>query len=284
MNTTQQNRLGSALYGLVFFGSVALLVTGLGQGWSYLGFALPLVLVHAIIVVILERRLPYHRLWNQDLGGRSADRIHYVANLLTAQVALGLYGILHAAADGPTWGLATLPFGVGWLVGFVVFDLGLYAVHRWSHGGGLMWRLHAIHHSSTAIYMLNGQRRHLVHEILEGLPGLTVLFAAGAPPALVAAVLATVTMHLAWQHSNIAHRLGVLRHIIAGAESHRWHHQRQWREVQGNYAAVLALWDRLFKTDLQRTAAAPTDVGMDDEPTLPKDWVGQHLWPFRSRD
>lgn len=283
MITTQRTSLASALYGLIFFGTVALLVAGLGQGWSYAGFALPLVLGHAAVVAILEWRLPFHRPWNHDQGDRRADRIHYAANLLIGQAALALYGVLYLALDAPGWGLAALPFGVAWLVGLVLFDLGLYAVHRWSHGGGLLWRLHAVHHSSTRIYMLNGQRRHLVHEIFEGLPGLTALFAAGAPPVLVAAVLGTVTLHLAWQHSNIAYRLGALGLIIAGAQTHRWHHQRQWRDVQGNYAAVLALWDRLFKTDLRRATAAPTDVGMDDEPTLPKDWAGQHVWPFRSR-
>ncbi|MCC6622269.1 MAG: sterol desaturase family protein [Deltaproteobacteria bacterium] len=281
MITSHETRLGSALYGLIFFGTAALLVAGLGQGWSYVGFALPLVLGHAAVVGLLERLSPFHRPWNQDQGDRIADRIHYAANLLVGQASLGLYGIIHVATGAPSWGLAGLPFGAAWLVGLVLFDLGLYAVHRWSHGGGLLWRLHAVHHSSTRIYMLNGQRRHVVHEILEGLPGLMALLAAGAPPAVVAAVLGTVTVHLAWQHSNIAYRLGALRHIIAGAESHRWHHQRQWRDVQGNYAAVLAPWDRLFKTDLRRATTAPTDVGMDDEPALPKDWVGQHVWPFR---
>lgn len=283
MITTQGIKLASALYGLIFFGTVVLLVAGLGLGWSYVGFALPLVLGHAAVIAILERRLPFHRPWNEDQGDRRADRIHYAANLLVGQASLGLYGVIHAATGAPSWGLAGLAFGAAWLVGLVLFDLGLYAVHRWSHGGGLLWRLHAVHHSSTRIYMLNGQRRHFVHEICEGLPGLAALFAAGAPPALVSAVLGTVTLHLAWQHANIAYQLGALGHVIAGAESHRWHHQRQWRDVQGNYAAVLALWDRLFMTDLRRATAAPTDVGMDDEPTLPKDWVGQHVWPFRSR-
>jgi len=276
--------LGSAVYGFVFFGAVGLLLYGLGMGWSYAAFALPLVLGHAAVVVVLERLLPFHRAWNQDQGDLRTDWTHYAANLLVGQGSLALYGALYAATGTSTRGLGGLPFGVSWLFGVLIFDFGLYAIHRWSHGGGLLWRLHAIHHSSTRIYMLNGQRRHLPHEVLEGLPGLVVLFAAAAPPTVVGAVVATVTLHLAWQHSNIDYRTGPLRFLLAGAASHRWHHQRQWREVQGNYGAVLALWDRLFATDLRRATVAPTDVGMDDEPTLPKDWVGQHAWPFRSRE
>lgn len=284
MVSPRRIRLGSALYALLFFGTAALLVVGLGQGSSHWRFALPLVLGHAVVVALVERLLPLHPPWNEDQGDLRADRLHFAANLLVGQVSLALYGLLSEGVGTSPWGLAALPFGAAWLLGLLLFDLGLYAVHRVSHGGGILWRLHAVHHASTRLYMLNGQRRHLAHEVLEGLPGLTVLFVAGAPPAVVAAVLGTVTLHLAWQHSNIAYRLGALGHIIAGAEGHRWHHQRQWRDVQGNYGAVLAIWDRVCGTDLRRATPAPTDVGMDDEPTLPKNWVGQHVWPFRGRE
>lgn len=55
------------------------------------------------------------------------------------------------------------------------------------------------------------------------------------------------------------------------------------QDVQGNYAAIFSLWDRLFRTSLPQRGDAPLDVGMDDEPTLPADWAGQMAWPFRSR-
>jgi sterol desaturase/sphingolipid hydroxylase (fatty acid hydroxylase superfamily) len=121
-----------------------------------------------------------------------------------------------------------------------------------------------------------------VHELLEGTPGLAVLYLLGAPAPVYAAAIAVVTLHLFLQHANIDYRLGILRHVIAGAELHRWHHQRRWQAVQGNYAAVLAIWDHLFRSSLGDRGAAPPDVGMDDEPDLPANYLGQLAWPFRA--
>ena len=119
--------------------------------------------------------------------------------------------------------------------------------------------------------------------MLEGMPGFLALGALGAPPAVVACAFAAITIHLMYQHGNIEYRLGPLRHIFAVAEVHRWHHQRRWHDVQGNYSGVLALWDQVFGSVLPQRGDAPLDVGMDDEPDLPSDWLGQIRWPFRRR-
>ena len=176
-----------------------------------------------------------------------------------------------------------LPFWAQALLGLALVDLGLYVVHRASHGLGWLWRLHAIHHSPRRVYWINGQRRHLVHEFLEGAPGLLVLFVAGAPAAVYATAIAIVTLHLFLQHANIDYKLGSLRRVLAGAEIHRWHHQRRWQDVQGNYAALFAVWDYMFGSSLGDRGPAPPDVGMDDEPDLPSDYVGQLAWPFTRR-
>jgi len=169
------------------------------------------------------------------------------------------------------------------LLGTAVIDFGLYWVHRASHVVPWLWKLHAIHHTSTRIYWLNGQRRHVVHELLEGAPALFVLGLLGAPPSVVACGLAAVAIHLLLQHGNVAYRVGVLRYVFSVAELHRWHHQRKYEAVQGNYAAIFSLWDWLFGTALRKKGEAPIDVGMDDECTIPSDWFGQLKWPFRPR-
>jgi sterol desaturase/sphingolipid hydroxylase (fatty acid hydroxylase superfamily) len=176
-----------------------------------------------------------------------------------------------------------LPFALEFLLALALADLGLYAVHRASHRVQWLWRLHAIHHSPRRVYWVNGQRRHVVHEMLEGMPGFLALGALGAPPAVVACAFAAITIHLMYQHGNIEYRLGPLRHVFAVAEVHRWHHQRRWCDVQGNYGGVLALWDHVFGSVLPQRGDAPLDVGMDDEPDMPSDWLGQMRWPFRRR-
>lgn len=110
-----------------------------------------------------------------------------------------------------------------------------------------------------------------------------VLSVLGAPIGVVACSMAAVTLHLMFQHGNIDYRAGALRHVFAVAELHRWHHQRLYADVQGNYGAMLSAWDHLLGTALSKQGDAPLDVGMDDEPDLPPDYIGQLCWPFRAR-
>ena len=266
-----------ALYPALFFGALVAVSLARGAPW-----ALGIVLVGwAALVSILERLYPVTPIWNQDHGDTRSDRIYLVTNLAVSQVAAYLVGLVAERTDMLALWPMTLPFALQVLFALVVVDVGLYAVHRVSHGVGWLWKLHAIHHFPRRIHWVNGQRRHVLHELLEGSPGLLVLLVLGAKGPVVASALAMVSVHLLLQHANVRYRGGVLRHVFAVAELHRWHHQRQYAAVQGNFAAVFSVWDRLFGTCLPE-GVAPLEVGTDDEPTLHEGWREQQLWPFRT--
>jgi sterol desaturase/sphingolipid hydroxylase (fatty acid hydroxylase superfamily) len=274
---------GYAIYPVVAGVAVSLMVLLVAGGVPYWRVAPPVLVGAALAVTLLERWRPHAVVWQRDHGDLRTDLAHLAGNVAVSQGATLAYAIVHDAGWlGDLWP-TSVPFWLQLLAGLVIVDLGLYAVHRASHGVGWLWRLHAIHHSALRVYWINGQRRHLLHEVLEGLPGLVVLGLLGAPPAVVGCAFATVTIHLLFQHGNIDYRAGWLRHVFAVAELHRWHHQRHWQDVQGNYGAVFSIWDRVFGTALPQTGDAPLDVGMDDEPDLPADWRGQLIWPFRRR-
>lgn len=234
----------------------------------------------ALLVTILERLFPVTPKWNEDHGDTTSDRIYLLTNLGVSQAAAYVLGLVTQRTGMLALWPTSLPFALQMLFALVVIDLGLYAVHRASHSVGWLWKLHAIHHFPRRIHWVNGQRRHVVHELLEGTPGLVVLLLLGAKGPVVASALAMVTVHLLLQHANVRYRGGALRQVFAVAELHRWHHQRKYAAVQGNYAAVFAFWDRLFGSRLPE-GDAPLEVGLDDEPTLKEGWSGQQLWPFR---
>jgi sterol desaturase/sphingolipid hydroxylase (fatty acid hydroxylase superfamily) len=273
--------LSYVLYPTIFGGGVATVITAVGSGVSYWRVGPPVLLVCGVLVLALEYWWPHARSWQRDHGDTGTDILHFVGNVATSQVSIALYG-----AVGLHWGGLEvwphhLPFAVQFLLVALVLDLGLYGVHRASHVLPWLWRLHAIHHSPRRVYWLNGQRRHLLHEILEGSPGLLLLAVLGAPAILIACYIAALTIHLMLQHGNIEYRAGALRYVFAVAELHRWHHQRLYSTVQGNYGAILSIWDYIFGTALQKTGDAPHDVGMDDEPSLPANYLGQLRWPFK---
>jgi len=272
------------VYPVLAGGAVAALVALVAAGVPFPLAAGPVLAGSALAVLLLERFRPHAPAWHKDLGDARTDWLHLAANLAVSLSATAAYASAWRATGGLGAGWPdSLPFAVECLLALVVADLGLYAVHRASHRVQWLWRLHAIHHSPRRVYWVNGQRRHVVHEILEGLPGFLALAALGAPPAVVACAFSAITIHLMYQHGNIEYRLGPLRHVFAVAEVHRWHHQRRWHDVQGNYGGVLALWDHVFGSVLPQRGDAPLDVGMDDEPDLPSDWLGQMRWPFRRR-
>lgn len=293
METHLISPIGSALrlavsrlcYPVIFGGAVATIVVGVGSGASYWQVGPPVLVLAGMVVVLLERWLPFASAWQEDHGDTRTDILHFIGNVVVSHVSVLTYttvsGFAHDAL-GSVWRHGW-PWWAQFLLALLVFDLGLYAVHRASHGLGWLWRLHAIHHSPTRVYWVNGQRRHLVHEFIEGAPGLVVLGLLGAPSPIVASAIATITLHLMFQHANVAYRVGALRHVFAVAELHRWHHQRRWRDVQGNYSAVFSFWDTIFGTALNKAGDAPQDVGMDDEPTLPSTYLAQLAWPFTRR-
>jgi sterol desaturase/sphingolipid hydroxylase (fatty acid hydroxylase superfamily) len=272
-----------AVYPVVAGAAVALLLLLVADGRPYWPVATAVLAGTAVVVTGLERWRPHAVVWQRNHGDLRVDLVHLAGNVAVSQAATLSYGAAYEAGWlGDIWP-TSLPFGLQFLAGLLIVDLGLYAVHRASHGVGWLWQLHVIHHSAPRLYWVNGQRRHLLHEVIEGLPGLLALGLIGAPGAVVGCAFAAVTIHLLLQHGNVEYRGGWLRHVFAVAELHRWHHQPYWRDVQGNYGAVFSIWDRLFGTALPQTGDAPIDVGMDDEPDLPASWRGQLLWPFRGR-
>jgi hypothetical protein len=165
----------------------------------------------------------------------------------------------------------------------VIIDLGLYAMHRFSHRVAWAWRLHAIHHSAERLYWLNGERRHPVSAVLMASPGLATVVALGAPPHVISAWLALLSVQLAFQHANLDYRVGPLRRWLGVAEVHRWHHKREYEDAQVNFGEFFMLWDRLFGTFLDRPEPlAANDVGLREE-TMPNGYLAQLAWPFRVR-
>lgn len=251
------------------------------ESWVYTPIVYLLLLA---VVLLVEHFLPWKDNWNHSTNGDlSLDLKHLAGNLLVSHTSALLYATTFPARAlmSPS-SLSNWSIPVQYLIGILVFDFGLYAVHRLSHKYGLLWRLHSIHHSSERIYSINGQKRHLLHEVAEGMPGLLCLFILGIRPEVTVLILFTVSVHLLFQHANIDYQAGPLNRVFSVAELHRWHHQRSWQDVQGNYGAIFSFWDSLLGTKLHVKNNPPAEVGLDDDPTLAtSSYLEQHIRPFR---
>ncbi|HJH21077.1 MULTISPECIES: sterol desaturase family protein [Pseudomonas] len=268
-------------YPLVFGGSTAFMVWALYAGVPYWPTKPLVAAVGLLAVAGLERVQPFREGWLHDHQDTLTDLVHMLVNLsviqFTAEILARLGDAVPAAVrlfpvESPLW--------LQLLLVAAVLDLSLYGMHRVSHHVPWLWRFHMIHHSAERLYWMNGQRRHPLHAALMAGPGLVVLFASGAPSVVVATWFGILTVHLAFQHSNLDYRVGWLRYVLGVAEIHRWHHKRDFEDAQVNFGEFLMVWDRIFGTFYDSTGTlGDANVGLRER-DYPKGYLGQLAEPF----
>lgn len=270
-------------YPLIGGSAFVALVIGATLGWSYWPMFPLIAAMGLITVAALERVAPYEPIWLHDHGDLATDLFHNLVNLSVVLVTVeALYWIRTLVGYEGIWPVSS-PVFVQVLLAGAVIDLGLYAMHRFSHANEFLWRLHATHHSAERLYWLNGERRHPLSAVALAAPGITAVVALGAPPVVIAAWLTFLTVHLGFQHANLDYRLGPLRRWLGVAEIHRWHHKREFEDAQVNFGEFWMVWDRLFGTFHDQPAQIhASDVGLRD-PAFPRSYWRQLVWPFRIR-
>ncbi|MCP4223543.1 MAG: sterol desaturase family protein [Actinomycetia bacterium] len=164
------------------------------------------------------------------------------------------------------------------LVGLVLFDLATYWAHRWAHEVPILWRFHAVHHSTEHLDWISGFRTHPFDGALVVLP-FVFLMAAGFEAEL-AGVLAAIQIIVGFfLHANVRWRLRPFHRLVITPEFHHWHHTKDPKAIQSNYSVFLPLWDQLFGTYFMPQDRRPEDYGIDEY--MPAGMVAQMRYPFR---
>lgn len=256
-----------------------------------IGFALyvdrsPLVVLPVLflLVVPFEKLFPRHR-------GQPIRRPHLKTDIayLLANPALNVMTIVVAVVVGVAslfWipglllrpAVAQLPPAIAPFVAIVLFDIAVYWAHRWSHEVPILWRFHAVHHSTEHLDWVSGFRVHPLDGALVAPPFL-LLIAAGFQPE-VAGVLAIVQFVLGiFLHANVRWRLKPLHRLVITPEFHHWHHTNDPQAIHSNYSVFLPLWDQIFGTYFMPHHRRPETYGIDEY--MPTGVVAQLRHPFR---
>ncbi len=238
----------------------------------------------AMVFIPLEQLIPLiHRPPRPDWV---VDVVHSFANRLPITiafaVALGVLGpaahrvfpsaVRHVVLAQPRW----LQFAV--LV--LVADLANYAGHRALHEIGPLWRLHAVHHSSTELDWLSTSRGHPLDQIINLVVTMIPIYAIGFDLSFSAAFVAFQFYFPFLAHANTRITLRPLSAVLVTPAFHHWHHALEPEAVNRNYGAIFSVWDRLLRTSyLPRRM--PTAYGLRD--AMPASWLGQLAAPFRAR-
>lgn len=245
------------------------------------GMVLSLVLIEALWPLRAEWRMSPRLLWRRDL-----PFLLLGAATIGMGNVLGSWVVLHHGALHPGW-LARWPVWPTALLSLMVTDGLWYALHRACHEGKgsvgqWLWRMHAAHHLPAQVHVLMHAVAHPFNTVLVRLLLTVPPWLLGVPPeALFVANTITGVQGLV-SHFNVDIRVGWLNRVLVGTELHRWHHAAG---VQGNYAAVLSVWDQLCGSWVHRPGQHPTRLGVADPASHPvdTDLVGVLMAPMTMR-
>ncbi len=246
--------------------------------------AVGIVIALFVLVVPFEKLFPRHRgqrlrrpLAMTDIAFALASPL---MNIVAVSVAIVVGGLTFFWLPGlalrplvgllPTW---SVPF-----IGIALFDLAIYWVHRWSHEVPLLWRFHAIHHSTEQLDWISGFRNHPFDGALIA-PPFFFLLAAGFSAEFTGALAFVQIATGLFLHANVRWRLRPLHKVIITPEFHHWHHTNEAQAINTNYSVFLPVWDLMFGTYFMPKDRRPSVYGVS-EPIPAGLWA--MLWhPFR---
>ena len=149
-------------------------------------------------------------------------------------------GLRHWLGLGPVAGAIVL---------FILFDCWMYLWHRANHRIGLLWRLHRVHHTDTAMDATTALRFHPGEILLSSLTNAVVFVVLGMTLSVFIAYKAAMIAVILFHHSNVAipARLDrALDLVLVPPSMHRVHHSQRRIETDSNYGTLFSVWDRLF--------------------------------------
>jgi sterol desaturase/sphingolipid hydroxylase (fatty acid hydroxylase superfamily) len=213
------------------------------------------------------------------------DFHHFIVNhMLVGFMLLATNLLVHrlfgwVPVDGVRGWIAGLPFWAGLPLCILVADLAQYWTHRAYHEVPLLWRLHAVHHSTKHMDWMAGSRQHILETLITRTLVLGPIFLLGFSKEVIDAYIIVVGFQAVFNHANVSVRLGPLRYLIVTPNFHHWHHSQDAEALDRNYAAHYAFLDHLFGTAVNSPKLWPERYGVLGD-YVPKGFLRQLAFPF----
>ncbi|HCU5990151.1 TPA: sterol desaturase family protein [Legionella pneumophila] len=204
-------------------------------------------------IVFLEYFFSFHRLGKAGFRRRRIS--NWYLGIVNIIVALPLSTLTTAAYceyyQIGLFNLLKVPFGLVFILWFIMYDLYVYLFHRLSHAT-FLWHFHKIHHSDKSLNVTTSFRFHPVEYILFNALKIVLIILLGPYFFVILFSDFIQAILVFWGHSNIALNAKLeqaLSRIIITPRYHVMHHTQD--ECRRNYAGGLTLWDYLFHTQTE---------------------------------
>ena len=136
---------------------------------------------------------------------------------------------------------------LGWGVAMLGWDFAYYWHHRVEHECRFLWASHVNHHSSQHFNLSTALRQPWTPwTSLLFFPPLALL---GVAPWMVMVAGGINLIYQYWVHTELIGKLpGWFESVFNTPAHHRVHHGSNPEYLDKNYAGILIVWDRLFRT------------------------------------
>ncbi len=237
----------------------------------------------AAVFIPLERAFPARprqRVLRKDLV---VDGCFFLGQYLVfSSTSIALLTALSPHLLGPralTSAIAELPLLGCAAIALLLGDVLVYFWHRACHAVPLLWRFHAVHHSSEELDWLAAHREHpfdgMTTQLAVNLPGIVL----GIPLHILAPVAVLRGMWAIFVHSNVRMPLGPLRMLLGGPELHHWHHARDAATTH-NFANLAPWLDVVFCTYHCPRSEGEESFALGIKERWPRHWLAQLVRPF----
>jgi sterol desaturase/sphingolipid hydroxylase (fatty acid hydroxylase superfamily) len=183
--------------------------------------------------------------------------------------------VLAAIASG-YGGACRLPLAAQAILVLVALDIIQYWLHRLFHGRTL-WPFHAVHHSAEEVDWSTGYRFHPVNFAVYSAGAAALVKLLGFSPLAFVVIGPFNLVMSGLVHANVDWTFGPFRYVLASPVFHRWHHVRDPKVRDKNFAPTFPVLDLIFGTFYMPKGALPADYGVDGAPAH---FLGQMIYPF----
>ncbi|MGH6957057.1 MAG: sterol desaturase family protein [Caulobacteraceae bacterium] len=177
------------------------------------------------------------------------------------------------AGYGPA---SRLPLLVQAMLLLLAMDFAQYWLHRLFHGRAL-WPFHAIHHSAETLDWTTTYRIHPVNFLVYTAGAVALVRLVGFSAAAYAIVAPFNVVMSPLVHANLNWTFGPFRYVLASPVFHRWHHVKDPKVHNRNFAPTFPVLDLVFGTFYMPKGVLPADYGAEG---TPPHFLAQLAHPF----
>lgn len=241
---------------------------------KYVGMAIPAFFFFMIIELILEKvkkKNNYH--FADSLTNISTGIGSQIMNIFAKSLLVVLFTYVY-----DNYALYHIP--ENWYTGillFLLFDFAFYWAHRLGHRVNFLWAAHVVHHQSEEFNLSVALRQPWLSDILTFLIFIPLPLM-GFSPGFIVLIGAIDILYQFIIHTKYVGKLHpVVEFIFNTPSHHRVHHAVNKQYIDKNYAGVLIIWDRLFKTFVEEKEEPLYGITVPFKSWNPV-WANIHYW------